>query len=318
MLHVTNGESVCLQDTGLAGEKVAWLDVLHEGPAPAALTLEQFSAVRTRYLASMGWGSEEEVAARLAERNAALARYRAHDEVVLWFEHDLFDQLQLIQILDWFLTHERSGTKISLICVGKFPGIGRFKGLGQLNGNQLASLFGDRLEVTLADLKQASLAWTAFCAPDPADVEFVIGHPSQALPYLKGALGRHLEQFPALENGLSRTERQILKIVEHGSKRLEDVFLSDQDMEERVFMGDLTFRHYVERMAAAPSPLLELIDGMVRITSTGGKVLRGGADAVALNGIDRWLGGVQLEGAAVEWRWDEKNGRLRRAGADRN
>jgi hypothetical protein len=33
-------------------------------------------------------------------RDEAITRFRDHEEVVLWFEHDLFDQLQLIQILD--------------------------------------------------------------------------------------------------------------------------------------------------------------------------------------------------------------------------
>jgi hypothetical protein len=26
---------------------------------------------------------------------------------------------------------------------------------------------------------------------------------------------------------------------------------------------------------------------------------------VALNGVDRWIGGVHLTGHAVPWRWDE-------------
>ena len=29
------------------------------------------------------------------------------------------------------------------------------------------------------------------------------------------------------------------------------------------------------------------------------------ADHVALNGIDRWVGGVHLHGKAARWRWDE-------------
>jgi hypothetical protein len=321
MLHVTNGDSVSLRDSGLPGEEIAWIDVLHEGPAPAALTLEEFSAVRAPFLASLSGGAVGEIQARFDQRNAALARFAEHDEVVLWFEHDLYDQLQLIQVLDWLLTHPRGACRLSLICAGKFPGIGRFKGVGQLSGAQLGTLFLDRQPITLADLKQASMAWTAFCSPDPTEIEFVIEHPSPALPYLKGALYRHLQQFPAEENGLARTERQILEIVERESLRFEDLFLSDQDREERVFMSEAILRTYVERMAVAPNPLVEMTAGVVRITPLGVKVLRGSADAVRLNGIDRWLGGVHLAGSEAAWRWDEKNGRLARkdpSGADRN
>jgi len=34
-------------------------------------------------------------------------------------------------------------------------------------------------------------------------------------------------------------------------------------------------------------------------------VLAGEADHVALNGVDRWIGGVHLAGPDSPWRWDE-------------
>jgi hypothetical protein len=34
-------------------------------------------------------------------------------------------------------------------------------------------------------------------------------------------------------------------------------------------------------------------------------VLEGRADHVALNDVDRWIGGVHLSGRAVPWRFDE-------------
>jgi hypothetical protein len=41
------------------------------------------------------------------------------------------------------------------------------------------------------------------------------------------------------------------------------------------------------------------------VTGAGRRVLAGEADHVELNGIDRWVGGVRLHGAAARWRWDE-------------
>ena len=49
------------------------------------------------------------------ERDEAIARSHNHEEVVLWFEHDLYDQLQLIQILDWFSHQDLGHTRLSLI-----------------------------------------------------------------------------------------------------------------------------------------------------------------------------------------------------------
>jgi hypothetical protein len=35
------------------------------------------------------------------------------------------------------------------------------------------------------------------------------------------------------------------------------------------------------------------------------RVLAGKADHLALNGVDRWIGGGHLHGHGVRWRWDE-------------
>jgi hypothetical protein len=51
-----------------------------------------------------------------------------------------------------------------------------------------------------------------------------------------------------------------------------------------------------QRLAAA----LHVTNG-----DAGLRVLRGDADPVALNGVDRWIGGVHPAGAESRWRWDE-------------
>ena len=39
MLHITNGESVHIQETGLPGDVIYWMDALHEGPVPPAVQI---------------------------------------------------------------------------------------------------------------------------------------------------------------------------------------------------------------------------------------------------------------------------------------
>jgi hypothetical protein len=42
----------------------------------------------------------------------------------------------------------------------------------------------------------------------------------------------------------------------------------------------------------------------ISITAAGRAVSRGDLDAVRLNGVDTWRGGVHLSGAEAAWRWD--------------
>jgi len=297
MLHVTNGTSVSLADTGLGGEILTWLDVLHEGPVPAGISDDELRRVRGLFLDSE-WHCEVPAATELARRDQAL---RAHDEVVLWFEHDLFDQLQLIQILDR-LRYSRA--HLSLICIERY--------LGMMTGDELAALWPSRHDVADAEFELAAEAWRAFRSSDPMDVQALLGRDTSALPFLEGALRRHLQQFPSVENGLSRTERQIVELLADRPHTFHTLFPAEQKMEERIFMGDSSFKHYIRTLAGCREPLIREEDGVFLLTDAGGEVLAGRADHVRLNGINRWLGGVHLIGNESLWRWYEQGGTLRR------
>lgn len=300
ILHITNGESVSLRDAGLGGEVLTWQDVLHEGPVPSGLSLEQLRPVRARFLADLSGRPESEVLSGLERRDRALASFRESDEVVLWFEHDLYDQLQLIQILDWFARQERGVTQISLIDSDRY--------LGPMRPEELVALYPRRAQVTESHFELASRAWRAFCSPDPSLLARLARENTPALPHLSGALKRHVEQFPSAENGLSRTQQQILEIAASGVNQVEAIFCLDRDREERVFMSDLVFKQYVQGLAAARVPLLRTLDvgtpfgaRLVEVTAEGRRVLRNEADHIELNGIDRWLGGTHLQEGRV-WR----------------
>ena len=304
MLHITNGGSVVesMRVAGMGETHLAWNDVLHEGPVPAGLSLEEMGRIRAAFLASCGWGAPDHVAGEFVRRDQALARFRDYEEVVLWFEHDLYDQLQLIQLLHWFAGREWGAARLALICNQEY--------LGHLRPEELQARFPARRAVSASQLNLGRAAWEAFCAPDPADLGRLAVTESSDLPCLPGALLRFLEQFPGLGDGLSRTERQVLEVLSEGPSRFGEVFSAEQRKEERIFLGDATLWLYIHRLARAPVPLLTVEGKRLAITEVGREVLARRADSVRLNGIDRWLGGVHLEGPEALWRWDRENRRL--------
>ena len=303
-LHVTNGESVGLKESGLEGEVLFWNDVLHEGPVPEGLSLDDLSPVRARFIASLAFGGYEEssVLKIFEQRNRKIASFSKFREVVLWFEGDLYDQLQLLQILDWFAGRPLNGTRLALIVVDTY--------LGMLEPKHLADLYPVRHEVTREEMELAGRAWKAFRSPDPTGLARLLDEDTSALPLLRSAVRRHLEQFPSPSNGLSRTERQILEAAEDGRLNVAELFLEDQRREERIFMGDFVFFNYVRNLAECRVPPVKLepkgesFSGAgVALTPTGRALLSNQSDHVRLNGIDRWLGGVHL-GRGHLWRWD--------------
>src|ERR1043166_10033772 len=125
MLHITNGDSTVriMEQARIAGDILPWRDVLHEGPTPAGLTLGEMSRVRARFIAASGWRAPGEVESGFRARDAKLLSFREHGEVVLWFEHDLYDQIQLLQLLAWFSEHAPGDTALSMICIDEYLGL---------------------------------------------------------------------------------------------------------------------------------------------------------------------------------------------------
>ena len=182
---------------------------MYEGPAPAGLDAEAWRETRAHFIAGMRDATLEEARQYLEGCEKTLAAFSQHEEVVIWLDHRLSDQLILIKVLDWFSRQNLDGVKLSLICVGRYPGMDQFVGLGQLEASQLASLAGTRLPAGEAQYRAAQAAWIQFTSPDPTPIQRFVETDTSALPFLATALRRHLEQFPSLDNGQSRTERQV-------------------------------------------------------------------------------------------------------------
>lgn len=323
MLHITNGDCAAglIRQSGIPGTVLPWRDVLHEGPVPADLPIAALSRLRARFIAETGWSDLAAAEQAFAERDAILARGTSEEEVVLWFEHDLYDQLQLLQLLDWHANAAVRPNRLTLVCEATY--------LGNASSPQLAALFHKRAPVSDAALALARRGWAAFRAPDPRSIVALLSGDSAALEFLAPALRRHLEQFPGAQDGLSRSERQALQAIEAGVSRLGPLYrAAHHQREEAIFLGDAVFALYLEGLARVREPSLEARDGKplvaprretdgrdfwereVVLTSAGRAVIAGRADHARLNGIDRWLGGVHLQGVEPRWRWDGAAGRL--------
>jgi Domain of unknown function (DUF1835) len=319
MLHVTDGESVAgtLRESGIPGNVATHGDLLNEGPAPSGLNSEAWLDARARFLAESNYAALEEARHYLKACENTLAAFSDHEEVVLWLDHRLTDQLILIKVLEWFNRQNLRRTKLSLICVDRYPGIDHFFGLGQLTANQLTALIDTRLPVRQSQYRAARAAWEAFTSPDPTDIQRFLETDTSALPFVAAALRRHLEQFPSLDSGLSRTEQQALSLLrDRGSLSGAELYIAVQRLEEQCFMGDAPFYRVITGLSNVGHPLVQISKevngdlGSIDITPTGQQVLDGRADHINLNGIDRWLGGVHLQGKKAGWRWDRMSERI--------
>lgn len=328
-LHITNGDSAAttMAAAGIVGRILPWRDILHDGPVPR-VGLDQLAQVRANFLCAHAAQSHHEILHEIRQRDLVLHQANRYTEVTLWFEHDLYDQLQLLQLLDWFSNIDRRPARLTMICIDRFPGVEPFYGLGQLDAQQMASLSGSKQEISVAQLQLGHRAWHAFCDASPLALFELGTQDLSPLPFLAAAIQRHLEEFPNAVTGLSRHESQILTMVQSGIEKPLRLFAQHQHLEAAPYLGDWGFWSLLENLANSTHPLLRCRSGrpfvrppavptdtnfrnqLLQITSLGEQVLRGEIDWLTLHPPDHWKGGVHLHPSKTIWRWDAQQQRL--------
>jgi len=322
MLHIHNGDSSAniAKASSIPGEHIAFRESLITGPTPADVSGDEWRRVRAQHLSESYPADLDECEQDLLNQEKKLDSAAEYDEVVLWFEHDLFCQTNLLYLLNWFGQRELGNTKLRLICIGEFPGKENFRGLGELNAGEMASLFPDRQSITAAQLKLGELTWQAYCSPNPAEIKKVLDSDTSPLPFLDSAFRAHLRRFPSTQNGLGRIEDTSLKLIRAGAKTFIELFPLFANAEPVYGLGDSQLWLALNQLTAGKQPLLAIENrhdvrqqltpdiarkAKIEITKSGESVRRGEADQVELNGIDHWLGGVHLSPTNL-WRWDDE------------
>lgn len=292
-LIITNGSSAvkAILRANIDAELLSWDDVLHDGPVPGSLSLSELSNVRSDYLASCGWGRATDIRNRFVARDAVLASAGERGEVVCWLEHDLYDILQMWQILSLL---SQMSIKVSLICHPLF--------VSQQPPSVLQEHFESRTTVSPTMFNAAEQLWSAFRAGSPHAL-FSLRYPSD-LPFTSETINRWCEMFPSATNGLSRVEEFTLQFLSQHNDGCSfgTLFKAVSDQEEAVFMGDGSFEKTLKRLSVYKQPLVVLDYGsddkhgpVCHLTEAGKQRLvleKWEWDAAS----DRWLGGVHLTG----------------------
>ena len=309
-LHIVDGESTGGTLKGAlsarARDILGWRDALYTGPVPSGLTLRRLSQVRSKF-----WTSGKSTG-ELDKRDTHLLHYREYDEVVLWFGSDCtLCHLSLAQVLSWF--DEQKMRPKTLSWVSQHGGV--------LTPNQMRKAFAQRRALDGSQLKEASRFWSAFRSSSPAGLSRLLSSAGLSFPGRAGAIRRMLQEYPGRRGGLSRLEGKLLGLIRSkGEMQAARAVIAVLRTET---VGDLLLLDMLRNFVTAPQPLLGYsapFSGWVKsykfngaklaLTDTGRRVLAGQEDHVALNGIDRWIGGVHLQGHRVGWRWDERSHKL--------
>ena len=305
VLNIVNGEVTIeiMKEAYINGDFLPWSDFLHEGPVPDGLSIDKLSKIRANFIYQQGFGSLKIIEKEFQERDSVLQNYHKYQKIILWFEHDLYDQLQLLQILSWFHSNNTENIKLSLISTDRY--------LGESSLDEIRELLGSEENITKSHLDLAQKAWSAFTKPNPIEWFKLLKEDTTLLPFLKNAIVRMLEEYPSRKNGLSRSEHQALFIISKGKENPNKIFQDCQNYEKQKFMGDIIFWKILDSFIEN-----ELIDSkkngqILKITKLGQQVLKGEIHYLHIKPIDKWIGGTKLSNDNV-WCWNIKEKIIKR------
>ncbi|MCW2248458.1 hypothetical protein M2352_004118 [Azospirillum fermentarium] len=312
-LHIRCGSDIRerLRDAGLAGDFLEYANPFCQGPVTDG---PDFLDRRAAFLA-VSYGpalglSAADLRTRLEREEAGLAAANTYDRVVLWFEHDGYDQLILARCLERFAVLGPPPV-LEMVSLNHFPGSTRFIGLGQLPPEALRLLWAKRRVVPWADCRVGQGVWQALTVPDPDGLAARLRQGFGGLPYMAAAVRRHLQELPGTGDGLGLTQRLILTALAERDRTVGDVWrVLMRKTDPLPFLTDLMLWECVGGLLDAADPAVTADTApwpnrRLALTGTGRDVLAGRRDWLSCGPAERWVGGTAIRPGAPMWRWDD-------------
>ena len=290
LLHITNGDSFTerLKKLPLKGDIITWREMLCEGKTLSNVGSESFWKTRFEFLSKNYSISKSWFVEKTLKEYRSLCNHKQEDRIVLWFEYDVFCQINMLAVISWLKTHRRHA-EISLVCSGKEDDTERLYGLNELSDEKLLHLYENRVFLTQDDIEYADYVWQLYCSDNPMRLENLGDFENYQFSYLAEAIGSHLKRFPSIKNGLNAIENNVLRIAaDEKPKSRRDLLGKILRNQGNYGFGDTQY----ERTLTALKPLIHSFNP-VRLSRKGKELLAGNANFYGqLRDADYYLGGA--------------------------
>lgn len=271
-LHITNGDSFTqrLQGLPVKGDIITWREMLCEGKTETNVGSESFWKTRFDFLHKNYNVSKSWFVEKTLKEYRSLCNHKQQDQIILWFEYDLFCQINMLAVISWLKTNRRHA-EISLICSGNEDDTDKLYSLNELSDEQLMARFDNRTILSQDDIEYADYVWQLYCSDNPIRLENLTDFENYHFDYLSEALLVHLKRFPSIKNGLNEQENSMLELAlmekPQSKKEFLGKILSNQG---RYGFGDTQY----ERILQSLKPLFTSFSP-VKLSKKGKQILDG-------------------------------------------
>jgi len=289
-LHITNGDSFTqkLKTLKLKGDIITWREMLCEGKTETNVGSESFWKTRFDFLHKNYKVSKSWFVEKTLKEYRSLCNHKQQDQIILWFEYDLFCQINMLAVLSWLKKHRRYA-EIYLVCSGDEDETNRLYRLNDLSDEQLLNSYENKVKLSQNDIEYADYVWQLYCSDNPIRLENLIDFDNYQFDYLSDAIKVHLRRFPTIKNGLNELENRVLEFSLHQKPKSKKELLGKL-IENQGFYGFGDTQY--ERVISSLRPLFSSFNP-VRLTAKGKQILDGQTNYYSqIRDSEDYLGGA--------------------------
>lgn len=246
--HILNGDclSAQLQSTKLNQNHIICRESLVEGDVSAD-NISEFWTLRAKFINESYQVAPLSYLENTVKELEKMDEIPDHSEVCLWFENDLFCQVNL-----WFVISILAKNP-TLQIYRIFPIVelsaDTWKGFGAANSQKLEQAFSSGVRFGLADIQLGIQLWNAYRLNDFSTLASLANTQSVCFEYLPEVCEAHLERFPK-ENKLGRPQKVIQEIIATKTGDFQSIFSEFSKREGIYGFSDLQIRNIYHHLIA--------------------------------------------------------------------
>ncbi len=241
--HILNGDALLAQfPAPLEGERIVLRECLVDGPV-GGTTLEEFYAHRIAFLGQQHAETKEGYQEKAIGEFTKIRQMEAGATVCLWFEEDLFCQVNF-WFACWLIDASEACYEVFLVSPPAFTPYS----FGRLSTEELKDCY--RVKIPLPDLSPFAQLWKAYQLEDMETLLRIAEAQATHYPFLLPAVQAHIARKPS-SGTLGRPKETLRAIVkEVGSDDFGRVFREFQQREGIYGFGDVQVKRLFDELLA--------------------------------------------------------------------
>jgi hypothetical protein len=243
-IALLNGDCLAEQLKGaeLPLERIVFREALVSGPLLGA-TWEEFWETRIGFLTQNYGATIQEVQEKTVADLEKIRSLADGTELSLWFEDDLFCQVNLWFVLN--LLSESHNIKVYRVFPPESSQANKWRGFGDACAAALAQAYESKVPFNSSDLALGKNLWEAYCLGDGDQLAALSKSVSPCFRHLEEVCQAQLDRISEDPNE-RRPEKVILELLAKGITDFETLFSQFSEREGVYGFGDLQVRELLD------------------------------------------------------------------------